>query len=141
MKQATKLGLGALALGVCVTAQAAAPVITNIAMVPRLTIASDVGVTNQLQCNEDLSQTNWTVLTNLLVTQSPYWFVDASVLPATNRFYRVVALLPPGMVLIPAGAFVMGNCMNPSEGTGDELPLHTNTPSAFYMDTNLVSKA
>ena len=140
MKQAIILSVGALALGVCVAAQAAAPVITNIAMVPRLTIASDVGVTNQIQCNDDLSQTNWTVLTNLLVTQSPYGFVD-SAMPTSNRFCRVVALLPPGMVLIPAGAFVMGNCMNPSEGTGDELPLHTNTPSAFYMDTNLVSKA
>ena len=93
MKQATKLGLGALALGVCVAAQAAAPVITNIAIIggnPQLTIQSDVGVTNQIQCNEDLSQTNWTVLTNLLVTQSPYGFVD-SVLPPSNRFYRVVA--------------------------------------------------
>jgi formylglycine-generating enzyme required for sulfatase activity len=48
---------------------------------------------------------------------------------------------PPGMVLIPAGSFVMGNCMDPSEGWSNELPLHTNTLSAFYMDTNEVSKA
>ena len=33
-----KLGLGMIALGVCVVAQAATPVIVTIAMVPRLTI-------------------------------------------------------------------------------------------------------
>jgi formylglycine-generating enzyme required for sulfatase activity len=45
------------------------------------------------------------------------------------------------MVLIPAGSFTMGNCMNPSEGYSDELPLHTNTLSAFYMDQYEVTEA
>jgi formylglycine-generating enzyme required for sulfatase activity len=45
------------------------------------------------------------------------------------------------MALIPAGNFTMGNCMSPSEGYSNELPLHTNTLSAFYMDTKEVSKA
>src|ERR1039458_8625454 len=40
---------------------------------------------------------------------------------------------PSGMVLIPAGSFVMGNCIE-NEGWGDELPLHTVFVSAFYMD-------
>jgi formylglycine-generating enzyme required for sulfatase activity len=48
---------------------------------------------------------------------------------------------PPGMVFIPAGQFVMGNCMDPNEGASVELPLHTNYVSAFYMDTYLVTKA
>jgi formylglycine-generating enzyme required for sulfatase activity len=50
---------------------------------------------------------------------------------------------PPqeGMALIPAGSFTMGNCMNPSEGGADELPLHTVYLSAFYMDKYLVTKA
>ena len=48
---------------------------------------------------------------------------------------------PPAMALIPAGSFTMGNCMAPGEGYSDELPLHTVDVSAFYMDTNLVSKA
>ena len=46
---------------------------------------------------------------------------------------------PSGMVLISAGRFTMGNCMDPSEGWPDELPLHTNYVSGFYMDSNLVS--
>ena len=41
-------------------------------------------------------------------------------------FYRVRGTPPPpGMALIPAGSFIMGNCMNPSEGTsgGTAAPL------------------
>ena len=44
------------------------------------------------------------------------------------------AAAPSGMALIPAGSFTMGNCMDPSEGYSDELPLHTVYVSAFYMD-------
>jgi formylglycine-generating enzyme required for sulfatase activity len=39
-----------------------------------------------------------------------------------------------GMVLIPAGSFTMGNCMDTNEGYSVELPLHTVYVSAFYMD-------
>jgi formylglycine-generating enzyme required for sulfatase activity len=45
------------------------------------------------------------------------------------------------MVLIPAGSFSMGNCMDPSEGRSNELPLHTVHVSAFYMDKYEVTKA
>ena len=48
---------------------------------------------------------------------------------------------PTGMALIPAGSFTMGNCMDPSEGGSDELPLHTVYVSAFYMDKYDVTKA
>ncbi len=141
-----RIGLCALALGAGMAAQGAAPVITDTAMVPRFTIQSDLGVTNQIQYCADLSQTNWVVLTNLVVTQSPYWFVDVDAPPAPRRFYRVLALgtnspVPPGMALIPAGSFTMGNCMDPNEGWSDELPLHTVYVSAFFMDKYLVTKS
>jgi formylglycine-generating enzyme required for sulfatase activity len=48
---------------------------------------------------------------------------------------------PPGMVLIPAGNFVMGNSTNASEGASDELPVHSVFVSAFYMDRYEVTKA
>jgi formylglycine-generating enzyme required for sulfatase activity len=50
-----------------------------------------------------------------------------------------MAEVPSGMVLIPAGDFVMGDAF--AEGSSDELPLHTNTVSAFYMDATEVTKA
>jgi formylglycine-generating enzyme required for sulfatase activity len=57
---------------------------------------------------------------------------------STNVFFRLSA---PDMVLIPAGSFTMGNCMSPSEGNSDELPLLTVYVSAFYMDRYEVTKA
>ena len=42
---------------------------------------------------------------------------------------------PSGMVLIPAGSFEMGNVLSATgDGYSDELPVHTVTLSAFYMD-------
>ena len=136
----------AISLLAVFAAQAAAPVITDTALVPRFTIQSDLGVTNQIQYSTSLSETNWVVLTNLVVTQSPYWFVDAGAPPAPRRFYRVLALgtnspVSPGMALIPAGSFVMGNCMDPNEGWSEELPLHTVNVSGFYLDKYDVTKA
>jgi formylglycine-generating enzyme required for sulfatase activity len=143
------IGLGALALWASMAAQGAVPVITNITMfgaTPRFGVNSDLGITNQVQYCTNLSQSNWVVLTNQLVAQSPYWFVDVAAPPASQRFYRVLALgtnstPPDGMALIPAGSFTMGNCMDPSEGYSDELPLHTVYVSAFYMDKYPVTKS
>ena len=44
---------------------------------------------------------------------------------------------PPGMVLIPAGTFTMGD---PLDGMGDAIPVSV-TLSAFYMDQKLVTLA
>jgi formylglycine-generating enzyme required for sulfatase activity len=144
---AIKLSLGALALGTGFAARAAAPVITNLTMVgatPRFGVHSDLGITNQIQCCTNLSQTNWVTLTNLLVAQSPYWFEHLAAPAASQRFYRVVALAsdsPRNMALIPASSFTMGNCMNTNDGYPEELPLHTVYVSAFYVDRYLVTKA
>jgi formylglycine-generating enzyme len=48
-----------------------------------------------------------------------------------------VAIAPPGMVLIPAGSYTIGNTIGDSDIT-DAKPIMT-TVSAFYMDANLVS--
>jgi len=55
-------------------------------------------------------------------------------------FYRVrgIPAAPAGMVLIPAGTFVMGDTFN--EGYPDERPVHTVQVSAFYMDKYEVTK-
>ena len=146
----TSIGLCALALGAVEVALASPPIITSIRMggaTPQFGVQSTLGTTNQIQCCTDLSQANWLVLTNLLVTENPYQFVDTATSPAPQRFYRVLVLgtnnspLPLGMALIPAGSFTMGNSINPDEGTGDELPLLTNYVSAFYMDQYEVTKA
>ena len=62
-------------------------------------------------------------------------------LTRTNYIVATQSSNPPGMVIISAGSFGMGNSMSPGEGWSDELPLHTNYVSGFYMDRNEVSQA
>ena len=62
-------------------------IVTN--QVPQLTIQSPLGITNQVQYRTNLTQTNWLVLTNLLVGQTPYQVADAGARSARQRFYRV----------------------------------------------------
>ena len=75
--------------------------------------------------------TNWTGLD--AVTVDSNGMIQVSV----PMFYRVrgVANTPPGMALIPAGVFTMGDTL---DGESDALPTNV-TVSAFYLDTNLVS--
>src|SRR5579883_625595 len=110
-----------------------------------LTITSDIGTTNQIQIATNLFHPAWADLATVVVTQSPYSF-SANLSPAAlQRFYRVVAIAPPSkvgvpstMVLIPAGSFQMGDTFN--EGAQWELPVHTVTISAFYLEKYEVSK-
>ena len=75
---------------------------------------------------------------------SPINWVDYVQVPVTNRVTTERLFdpsLPSGMVLIPAGSFVIGNAMDPHEGYSDELPLHTVYVSSFFMDRYDVTKA
>ena len=53
-----------------------------------------------------------------------------------------VSSTPTNMALIAGGSFEMGNALSASnDGDTDELPVHTVSVSAFYMDKYEVSKA
>ena len=66
---------------------------------------------------------------------------QAGSMSSGGAIVTVLGAAPVGMGLIPAGSFTMGNCMDPSEGDPNELPLHTAYVSAFYMDKFLVTKS
>lgn len=127
--------------------QAGSPAISAVTMQgnnPQLEITSELGATNQIQTTTNLNQGSWVTLTNLVVTQSPYPFVDRDARPGNQRFYRIVAAnpgtttTPANMALIPAGPFQMGDSFY--EGATYELPLHTVDVSAFYLDKYEVTK-
>jgi len=146
MKQAMRPSLGALTLAVCLTAQAAAPVISSFARNGVL-ICTNLAPATVVSVESASSPTGpWT--NNLAglgsVTVDAKGTIQVSVpMSYSVRFFRVRGTIPTtvGMVLIPTGSFAMGNCMGQGDGDSDELPLHTVQVSAFYMDTNLVSKA
>jgi formylglycine-generating enzyme required for sulfatase activity len=66
------------------------------------------------------------------VHPTPAQLTNLSIAPADNQ-----ALAPPGMVLVPAGVFKMGNSIGDPDIT-DAATVIAKV-SAFYMDTNLVS--
>src|SRR5665213_428139 len=123
----------------CTTTASGQPCITNVIMLgasPQLNIFGAVGSTNRILSVTNLAQTNWVVLSNMVVTQCPYTFTDTITTRGPQRFYRVVdpcwpAQPPAGMAVIPAGTFRMGDTFN--EGASYELPVHTVYVSAFYM--------
>jgi formylglycine-generating enzyme required for sulfatase activity len=138
---AIKLSLGALALWTGLAAQAQAPVITSFSgngvLVCSNLAPGSVATVEWASAVTGPWTNNWAGLDAVTVGS------NGTMQVSVPMFYRVRGTnsVPPGMALIPAGSFTMGNCMDPGEGYSDELPLHTVNVSAFYMDSNLVSYA
>lgn len=134
------LGVLAAVLGTAAICRAATDtVIEEIGMVPRLTIRGAVGVTHEILVATNLDQAEWVVVTNLVVTESPYVFIDGNPPSATRRFYRVRVPPPAGMRLISAGVFVMGDVLN--DGRESEQPIHSVQVSAFHASEREVTQA
>jgi formylglycine-generating enzyme len=95
-----------------------------------------------LQTTADLVAPNWVTATNTIAVNA----VTVSNLAPSGYFRLLQATDPPGMVLIPAGSFMMGNYLvtnSYSTATNDPDIKDANPTnvyvSAFYMDVNLVS--
>jgi formylglycine-generating enzyme len=112
-----------------------------------ITINGTVNTAYTIQATLYLPATNgWGTLTNVVLPTSPWVYTDVASAMVGKRFYRAVGPNTPpdtnasaGMVLIPAGSFMIGDTFN--EGWTDELPVHTVYVSAFYMDKYEVTKA
>jgi len=67
-----------------------------------------------------------------------YALVAGGLAPGVTIPASAVATPPPGMVLIPAGTFTMGNSVAADTDITGAAPMNT-TVSAFYMDANEVT--
>jgi formylglycine-generating enzyme len=85
-----------------------------------------------LQTTADLASPNWVTASNAVAVNA--MVVTSS---APTGYFRLLAQTnpPPGMVLIPAGSFIIGDML---DGEKDAIPTNVYV-SAFYMDTNMVS--
>lgn len=133
-------------LAITILGSAIAATELEIQSVQMLKLTGEVGTTNQIQYLTELGQTNvWNVLTNIVLTNNPQFYIDTSATGTVKRFYQAVVMggtnasVPDSMALIPAGEFTMGDTFN--ERWGAEMPTHTVYVSAYYMDKNLVTKA
>ncbi|GAF98047.1 unnamed protein product, partial [marine sediment metagenome] len=87
----------------------------------------------RIEWSSDLENGQWSDLENGM---SGIVLTGATMTAEVPMFYRVKAIgaSPTNMIYIPAGRFYMGNCMDPSEGNANELPVHRVYVNAFYMD-------
>jgi formylglycine-generating enzyme required for sulfatase activity len=122
---------------------AAQPVLSVPQMYAGLSLTGAIGQTYEIQATTNLAATNaWVTLTNLVLLESPWFFLDKQSPDFPQRFYRAACgtnPTPPGMVLIPAGSFMMGDTF--VEGDWDETPSHPLWISSFNMDRFEVTKA
>ena len=99
-----------------------------------LNVTGSVGSLYQIQCTSDLSaQTGWTTLTNIVLTRSPYLWLDLSSPQKNNRFYRSVLVTPATspqpanpnaakLAWIAAGKFTMGSIAIDGDADAQETP-------------------
>jgi formylglycine-generating enzyme len=80
--------------------------------------------------------TNWAGLDAVTVASNSMIQVSVPMFYRVRGMVQVTNSGPTNMVLIPAGAFTMGDTL---DGESDATPTVSVTVSAFYMDVNLVS--
>ena len=137
-QQPIRFTIAILATAGCIETPVIAQHITHLdftgpGSVPRLTIQSELRISNQIQYTNNLWSSNWPVLVTVVATQSPYTFLDMGAPPAHQRFYRVVALPMEGMVWIPPGTFTMGSPIGEVDRSSDEGPQTTVTLSRGFF--------
>jgi formylglycine-generating enzyme required for sulfatase activity len=115
--------------------------------VPQLTLYGYPGASNEVQFASTLGSSAWSVLTNMVFTNSTAVLNDTSMPSSGQRFYRAVLLGAPrpavssNYVWIPPGQFLMGSPATETDRTGLEGPQTlVILTRGFYMNKYLVTQ-
>jgi formylglycine-generating enzyme len=108
----------------------------------QLSITGAFGVIYQVESANSLAAGSlWSPLTNFALSTNPQRYSQARSSAPGAVFYRVCPLGPTNPpLLVAAGSFFMGNCMDTNEGWAQELPVHSVYVSGYHMDGYLVTK-
>lgn len=120
-----------------------APVLQSVRLQSVVTIEAEVGSTNWIFVADVPGPYSWRILTNVVVTNSPYAFVDVGASPL-QRYYQVAAVpeaqpvpilvYPFRWAWIPPGQFTMGSSHVDPDRSNSEAPQTLVTLSAgFYI--------
>jgi len=115
----------------------------DLVRVPMLVVSGEPMSLAQLQYANRVDATNWTTITNVVLTSNAFFWADLTYPVPTNRFYRVnttpsdIPILNPNparLVWIHAGSFSMGSpSTEPSRGS-DEVLHQVTLTRGFFMD-------
>ena len=107
---------------------ALAPARLTLAPTTSLSITGAVGTLYAVQYTTNLNQpAPWHTIALLNLPATPYVISNTAPARTGARFYRAVAMSRTNMILIPAGAFVMGSPTNEVDRSLDESPQTTVT--------------
>ena len=122
--------------------------ILDLRMIPELTIYGEIGSTNQIQSANAFGNTNvWVVVTNVVLTSSPYTFYDTISTPGVQRYYRALVqggtrpTAAAGYVWLPPGRFTMGSPASEVDRGSNEGPQTVVILAhGFYMGQHEVTQ-
>ncbi len=117
------------------------PAALSISLIPMLVMSGQAWAVQQIQYADALAGTNqWFILTNIVMGNAPYVFIDTSAPPGGRRFYQVVTLAAPGpdparWAWINPGTFTMGSPETEYDRSADESPQTDVTLTrGFWME-------
>jgi formylglycine-generating enzyme required for sulfatase activity len=106
---------------------------------PGVTVTAPAGTPCQVQWSDTLSSSpRWFHLGHVVSGGTPVTLADTNVPAAGARFYRALQVPSIDMVLIPTGAFAMGDTV--PDGLTNERPVHVVSVGAVYMDRYEVAR-
>jgi formylglycine-generating enzyme required for sulfatase activity len=114
------------------------PATLSMKLMPALIITGPAQEVQEIQYADALGNTNqWFSLTNIVLGDAPFVFVDATAPVGSSRLYRSVALTAPGpdqagWAWIPPGSFIMGSPLTEHDRSTNESPQTVVTISKGY---------